>query len=192
MKSVLTSLKAFVIIVAAVAFTSCADYLSDNTNSAGNGKIGLPGGVNALNSDLQAAKSRAAEGLLAPAIRTTIAHGGKRPLYCRYTTTPGIVTRLSKNAVATRPSTRGLSITTNSFYDSYSLYTYLYSNADNWSTVASTTTPTYPDEQVKRAMSWMTSEFWPGTGNRCAFFAYAPYHATGLSKFLATGWPTFH
>ena len=41
MKTVLTSLKAFVIIVAAVAFTSCADYLSDNTNSAGNGKSEL-------------------------------------------------------------------------------------------------------------------------------------------------------
>ena len=192
MKRKLTSLKIFVIIIIALTLNSCADYFGYNTNSNGDGKVGLPGGVNILNSDLQTAKSRSAEGLIAPAIRTTMAHGGSKPLYCRYTTTPGIVTKQSKNAAITKPATRGMSITTNSFYDSYSLYTYLYSNADSWSAVATTTTPTYLDEQVKRAMSWMTAEFWPGTGNRCAFFAYAPYHAVGLSKFTTTGWPTFH
>ena len=192
MKKKLTSLKIFVIIIIALTLNSCADYFGYNANNNSDGKVGLPGGVNILNSDLQTAKSRSAEGLIAPAIRTTMAHGGSKPLYCRYTTTPGIVTKQSKNTVVTKPATRGMSITTNSFYDSYSLYTYLYSNADSWSAVATTTTPTYLDEQVKRAMSWMTAEFWPGTGNRCAFFAYAPYHAVGLSKFTTTGWPTFH
>src|SRR5574344_898037 len=97
MNSVLTTIKASVIIILTIAITSCADYLGQDTNSSGNGKVGLPGGVNILNSDLQTAKSRSAEGLIAPAIRTTMAHGGSKPLYCRYTTTPGIVTKQSKN-----------------------------------------------------------------------------------------------
>lgn len=174
-----------VVMVVITAFTSCAEYLSDN-NGAGE-SIGLPGGVNVMNENLASAKSRTGNELKAPAIHTSTVSGSNKPIYFRYTTTPGIQPRL-----ATKVSTRGTSITTKNFYDSYCLYTYLYQNIDTWSTIATSTNATYSDEQVFKARNWSTAEFWPGAGAKCAFFAYAPYHATGLSAFTTTGWPTFH
>jgi len=187
------ALKLVIIVAITCIFTACADYLSDNNNETVNGKIGLPGGVNILNTNLSQAKSRGGNELTAPDIHTRTAVGGKNPFYLRYTTTPGIMT---KNSNSAKTSTRGVAITTNSFYDSYSLYSYVYSEDTPWSSTVSTLgftyTKTYFDEEVKLSKAWGTNEYWPGNRKKCAFFAYAPYHAKGLSKFNSDKWPSFH
>ena len=184
----------FVIVIAAIAtFTSCKDYL-DNTNvETGNGRIGLPGNVNIINTANGNSKSRAVN--LIPDIHTSTTVGGNNPLFLRYTTTPGIVTNSNvKNITAS--STRSISITTNNFYDSYSLYSYVYSGYSTWSAKISGSNVTFPesylDEQVEKGKGWVTDQFWPGDREKCAFFAYAPYHAKGLSKFTINTWPSFH
>jgi len=178
-------LKYCTIIVIVTLFTGCTEYLSENYETRQT--IDLPSSVNVMNENLANAKSRTGSDSLAPAIHTSTVSGSDKPIYFRYTTTPGIQKKLSCET-----KTRGTIITTDNFYDSYSLYTYLYPISDNWSTVATSTNPTTSDEQVLRARNWGTTTLWPGTGVKCAFFAYAPYHATGLSSFTASGWPTFH
>ena len=188
------ALRFAVIIAIGCTFTACADYLSDNNNETANGNIGLPGGVNVLNTELSYAKSRGINELTSPKIHTRSAVGGNNPLFVRYTATPGIQIRKT-NSLAEVP-TRGTAITTNSFYDSYSLYNYVYSNTTTWAATASTSgftySRTYFDEEVKLSKGWGTNEFWPGDKKKCAFFAYAPYHAVGLSNFNSNGWPSFH
>ena len=111
------ALKLVIVIAVASSLTACADYLSDNKNVTGNGKIGLPGGVNILNADNYNSKSRAVT--VEPSIHTSTAVGGKNPIFFRYTTTPGIAINKSKHGMMA--PTRGIAITTNNFYNSYSL-----------------------------------------------------------------------
>lgn len=176
-------------------FTACADYLSDNNNNTGNLKIGLPGGVNVVNSEISNAKSRSTV-VDIPNIHTSSVIGAGNPLFFRYTTTPGIITHKNNCKVNSIANTRGVAITTNSFYDSYSLYSYVYPSFRTWAAttqiVGKRFDETCFDEEVKLSKSWITNEFWPSAQERCAFFAYAPYHAKGLSKFTTGGWPTFH
>ncbi len=183
------------VIAIATTFTACADYLSDNNTNTGNAKIGLPGGVNIVNSEISNAKSRSLVDEV-PNIHNSSVEGSKNPLFCRYTTTPGIITHKNNSKVNSIANTRGIAITTNSFYDSYSLYSYIYPSKTTWSATTSTSgsayDETYFDEEVKMAKSWTTDEFWPGGKEKCAFFAYAPYHAKGLSKFNTNSWPSFH
>ena len=181
----------FIVAIAIVfTFTACADYLNDNNTKTGNTKIGLPGGVSILNSEISNAKSRAID---IPEIHNNPTSEDGRPLYCRYTTTPGIITNRNNQNIV---NTRGTSITTNNFYDSYSLYSYVYPSTTTWAattlTSGSAYDETYFDEEVKMSKSWMTNEFWPSEEEKCAFFAYAPYHAKGLSKFTTNNWPSFH
>ncbi len=186
----------FIVVIAVVTtFTACADYLSDNNTKTGNAKIGLPGGVNVVNSEISNSKSRSLFGDV-PNIHNSSVEGSQNPLFCRYTTTPGIITHKNSSKVNSIANTRGIAITTNSFYDSYSLYSYFYPSIMTWAYTTSTSgsayDETYFDEEVKMAKAWATDEFWPGGNERCAFFAYAPYHAKGLSKFNTNNWPSFH
>ena len=184
MKSFSVLLRCSLVLVSVFAFTSCKDYLSDNNDNA---NIGLPSGVNVMNTDLANAKSRTGNELTSPDIHTSKIVGTENPVYLRYTTAPGIQLGNTEHA-----KTRGTAITGNNFYNSYCLYTYNYTSYYTWNANASTITASYPDEEVYRARNWSTSEFWPGAGTKCAFFAYSPYHAQGLSAFTTTGWPTFH
>ena len=175
-----------IVMVIVFTLTGCSEFLSATNNESGE-EIGLPGRVNVMNENLANAKSRTGSDLLAPAIHTSTVSGSDKPVYFRYTTSPGVFSRQESNAV-----TRGSLVTTDNFYNSYSLYTYLYQNEAYWSTVSNSISTTYSDEEVLKARNWSTAEFWPGVGDKCAFFAYAPYHATGLSGFTTAGWPTFH
>lgn len=170
--------------ISVIAFTSCKDYLSDSNDNA---NIGLPSDINVMNTDLVNAKSRTGNELTSPAIHISKVVGSEHPVYLRYTTAPGIQIR---NAEHER--TRGTAIIGKNFYPSYCLYTYLYIKDTNWATDAYSTASSYSDEEVFRTRNWCTNEFWPGEGKKCAFFAYAPYHAQGVSAFSTTGWPTFH
>ena len=160
------------IIAIATTFTACADYLSDNNTKTGNAKIGLPGGVNVVNSEISNSKSRSLVNDV-PNIHNTSVEGSPNPLFCRYTTAPGIVTHKNNNKVNAIAKTRGLAITTNSFFDSYSLYSYFYPSIMTWASTTSTAgsayDETYFDEEVKMAKGWATDEFWPGKNEYCAF-----------------------
>ena len=184
MKTISSLSRTIVILISLVAFTSCKDYLNDSINSD---NIGLPGEVSVMNTDLTNAKSRTGEEQKAPDIHNSKMSGAKGNVYLRYTTTPGIQLRYSNKSL-----TRGTAIAGNNFYNSYCLYTYNYPNSYTWAANGQTISSLYPDEQVVRNRNWSTNEFWPGVGQRCAFFAYAPYHTTGVSAFTTTGWPTFH
>lgn len=175
-----------IVMVIVFTLTGCSEFLSATNNESGE-EIGLPGRVNVMNENLANAKSRTGSDLLAPAIHTSTVSGSDKPVYFRYTTSPGVFSRQESNA-----ATRGSLVTTDNFYNSYSLYTYLYQNEAYWSTVSNSISTTYSDEEVLKARNWSTAEFWPGVGVKCSFFAYAPYHATGLSGFTTAGWPTFH
>ena len=187
--------KLFSIVVLSFVLTSCADSLSDGNKESGSENIGLPSGVKALNSDINNAKSRSGIEPIVPPIHTTMGVGGVHPLYCRYTTTPGILCRNNNDKINTN-ATRGIAITTNNFYDSYCLYSYVYPSSMTWDATTLTSGGAYDqhyfDEEVKMAKSWKTKEYWPGSKERCAFFAYAPYHAKGLSNFTVNTWPSFH
>lgn len=180
MKPMMSCLKCLGVIICIIAFTSCKDYLSDSNDNA---NIGLPGGVNVMNTNLANAKSRTGEELTSPDIHTSKAIGAKNPVYLRYTTNPGI-----QLGNTDKIKTRGTSISGNNFYNSYCLYTYNYPNSYTWVANGPSITAAYPDEQVYKARNWPTNEFWPGVGQRCAFFAYSPYHAQGVSAFTTTGW----
>ena len=73
-----------------VTLASCADYLTDNNNQTVNGKIGLPGSVNLLNTATNGQATKAINSISVPEITTRTAFGGEHPLFCRYTTVPGI------------------------------------------------------------------------------------------------------
>ncbi len=193
MRNVL-ALKFFVIISILMAFTACSDYISDTQSVTQNGKIGLPCGVNLLNKEQSDAKSRGNNELNGPAIETRTSFGGNNPFYVRYTTSPGV--HILKKTSLAETQTRGIAITTNSFYDSFCLYNYVYPATTTWAATASipgySYTKTSFDEEVKSSRAWETTSYWPGERKKCAFFAYAPYHAVGLSNFNSNGWPKFH
>lgn len=186
--------KFIIAIVALAIFTACSDYLDCNNSETRNGRIGLPGNVNIINTENNNSNSRAINGNLIPDIHTRTSIGGMNPIYFRYTTTPGIVT--SNKAKKTSASTRGIAITTNSFYDAYSLYSYVYPGKTTWAAKISSSNLTfsesYFDQQVTQGKGWELDLFWPGSSQKCAFFAYAPYHAKGLSNFTTNSWPSFH
>ena len=177
--------RCFTIIFAATIFTSCTEFVSDN-NGTGD-TIDLPGNVNVMNASLANSKNNTGSYLIEPAIHTVLFSGSYKPFYLRYTTASGIQ---SKQAASV--STRGTLITTDTFYDSYCLYSYMYKKSNAWATIGSSTSAAYSDKQVLKTANWNTGEFWPGNGVKCAFFCYAPYHARGLSAFTTIGWPSFH
>ena len=180
----------FIAVITIVTFSACSEYIENALNNKSDKRIGMPTSVSNMNVELS--RSRAAGERVAPDMRTTVSEDGK--LFCKFTSTPGINPDRNTAMPLNNKNSRGAAITTGSFYDSYDLYTYLYSNASSFASVASSLTPTVPDEEVKKAMNWMTGQFWPGSGNKCAFFAFAPYHAVGVHRggFAVAGWPTFH
>lgn len=186
--------KIVVTFLAIATLASCADYLTDNNSQKVNGKIGLPGSVNLLNTATNGQATKAINSLTVPDITTRTAIGGEHPLFCRYTTVPGINRNISE--ATSNVATRNSAITTKNFYNSYCLYSYIYPETMDWNFTAQSSgtafNETYFDEEVKAARAWTTSQFWPGNHAKCSFFAYAPYHAKGLSNFAINKWPSFH
>lgn len=97
---------------------------------------------------------------------------------------------VSDDFPAVEPSqTRGTQVTTDSFYDSFGVLTFVY--RDSWS---GSELPDYMyDVEVSKASGWATDYFWPASGNKVRFFAYAPYQGAGivLSGRETPGIPTF-
>ena len=110
---IISFFRSCIVMVIGLTFTGCSEFLSANNNESGE-EIGLPGRVNVMNENLANAKSRTGSDLLAPAIHTSTVSGSDKPVYFRYTTTPGILSRQESNV-----ATRGSLVTTDNFYNSY-------------------------------------------------------------------------
>ena len=80
------------------------------------------------------------------------------------------------------------------FYDAFGLISFMYAPSQTWSDVGSTLTPYVYNEKVRKADQWRSAEYWPGSGRKLTFFAYAPYNADGvtLSPSSQTGTPWLH
>ena len=182
--NIFESIIAFVI---AVSLSSCSDVFESTSQPSAKRLMDMPSSVSDMNADLE--RSRATGELRMPDICNHKSDDGK--LFCRFTSIAGIHTEHSNAA-----SSRGASISTNTFYDSYDLYTYIHKPSTNFITLATTGSPalipTYPDEEIKKAMNWETARFWPGASDKCTFIGYAPYHAVGVTPmFLPAAWPKF-
>ena len=72
---------------------------------------------------------------------------------------------------------------------------YEYSQSLTWASSYSIVTPFVVNERVFKSTNWTTNEFWPGTGSKLAFYAYAPYNAPGITSLpiaSTAGKPKFH
>lgn len=87
------------------------------------------------------------------------------------------------------PGTRGVSVGTPNFYDSFGVMASVYTGSWNETSCL----PDYMyNVEVTKASAWTTSYRWPGSGRNIRFFAYAPYDAEGivLSDMTTAGTPT--
>ena len=73
--------------------------------------------------------------------------------------------------------TRGVSVTSDTFYDQFGLFYYDYAKTENWADIASSRTPTGYNLAVKKSDGWHTDKYWPGIDHRLTFIGYAPYDA---------------
>lgn len=62
------------------------------------------------------------------------------------------------------------------------MYMYQCSKSLTWASSYSTVTTFVVNERVFKSTNWTTNEFWPGTGSKLAFYAYAPYNAPGITS----------
>ena len=128
----------------------------------------------------------------APEMKVIKVKGAKGDMFMRFTAAAGIS---GKEYLESDNSSRGKMITTANFYDDYGLFTYKYPQSQTWATASATAQPIVVNEQVKKGLSWLTKEFWPGAGSKLAFYGYAPYNAAGVSALPTAstiGKPTFH
>ena len=128
----------------------------------------------------------------APEMKTIKVKGVKGDMFMRFTAAAGIS---GKEYLESSNSSRGKMITIDNFYDDYGLFCYKYPQSQTWASVYATAQPIVVNEQVKKGLSWLTKEFWPGAGSKLAFYGYAPYNAVGVSALptaTTTGKPTFH
>ena len=184
--------KSFIFLTAVSALVACSETY-ENISSLQSGKImDMPSSVSAMNVELE--RSRVAGELKMPTMHNHQSEDGK--MFCRFTSIAGINANHNTAQTTNKATSRGISISTNSFYDSYDLYTYIHDVGSDFNTLASsgaaTLTPTYPDEEIKKAMNWKTPRFWPGDSEKCTFIGYAPYHAVGVTPyFIPSAWPKF-
>lgn len=86
-------------------------------------------------------------------------------------------------------ATRGIEVTTNSFYKSFGVTAYTHTG--NW--VASTSNSPYVDNLEATSTNgtyMLNSHYWPGSTKNVSFFAYAPYKCSGATISNTSGTPT--
>ena len=128
----------------------------------------------------------------APEMKIIKVKGVKGDMFMRFTAAAGIS---GKEYLESDNLSRGKMITIDNFYDDYGLFCYKYPQSQTWASVYATAQPIVVNEQVKKGLSWLTKEFWPGAGSKLAFYGYAPYNAVGVSALPTAstiGKPTFH
>ena len=181
------------ILLAAFLFVNCADDDLVNTPTPqGKGKIVFDVQVE----EVEDSPRTRSEGDNLPQPRTIEMTGAASPVYLRSVTNNYFGRIKGASSVPSQGgalSTRGRLITTSDFFDDYGLIYFQYPPSKTWAADGSTMQPTVYNEQVRKAFSWQTAEYWPGSGRNLTFFAYAPYNATGLTLSPASqyGAPSF-
>jgi len=81
------------------------------------------------------------------------------------------------------PATKASTIdSAEEFYDEFGAFAFVYPTSDTWSDAGSGLSPNYMyNIRVEKSEGWKTAYFWPGSGYKIKFFAYAPYNGAGLS-----------
>ena len=178
------------LVIAMFSFISCASDVYETNSKESLRKIATAISVEQVkatgNENLSRCETKA------PEMRTFKVEGAKGEMYMRYTAAAGISDIEYSNQ---QPDSRGKMITTATFYDDYGLFMYEYPVTQQWGTIHSTKTPKVVNEQVLKAMSWETNEYWPGAGACLALYGYAPYNAAGVTNLptaSTTGKPKFH
>lgn len=97
-------------------------------------------------------------------------------------------------------ASRGVSITSDTFYDRFGLFYYQYDKGKSWASIVAekAESPTVSNMAVEKSAGWLTDKYWPGADHKLTFMAYAPFdndYKNGSSKYiqLATsvkGYPT--
>ena len=178
-------------IVAVMLFGACSEYIDIKTAETVMHSMDMPASALMVSRDDK--KSLTQGEWKIPEMQSKMSMDGK--MFCRYTSVAGI--NLQKDTMLAKHS-RGYAVTTDSFYDSYDLYTYQYASTETFaglnSVAATSILPLYTDQEVKMVTNWSTDRFWPGFIYNNSFFAYAPYHPVGLTPtgFAIAGWPYFH
>ena len=86
-------------------------------------------------------------------------------------------------------ATRGVEVTTSSFYSSFGVTAYTHTG--DW--VASTSNSPYVNNLEATSTNgtyMLNSHYWPGSTKKVSFFAYAPYNCSGADISNASGTPT--
>lgn len=180
-KSIVTVLGITLSALAAVV-TSCTNDEVIASAERHGGKVGFGFSVEQMEGD-GAVNTRAA------AIVSQVMEGsGDSPVYLTTATTGYINSRISGSSAATK----GVSVTTNTFYDNFGLFIYEYNASSDWASAASTATLAKDNEKMLKSNGWITDKYWPGNQKKLTFFAYAPHSTeyTSVSVSNTTGGPT--
>lgn len=116
----------------------------------------------------------------APAIKTYQMKTSGKPMYMQYSSEAYIDKHADSHANVSQvpgAGTRGVSVTSDTFYDQFGLFYYDYAKTDTWANVSSTASPTANNITVEKSNGWHTDRYWPGKDHKLTFMAYAPYYA---------------
>ncbi|MGN1230007.1 MAG: fimbrillin family protein [Prevotella sp.] len=113
---------------------------------------------------------------------------GDSPVYLTTATTGYVNSRISGSSAATK----GVSVTSDSFYDNFGLFIYEYDASSDWASVASTANLAKDNVKMLKSSGWITDKYWPGNQKKLTFFAYAPHsdNYTSVSVSNTTVGPT--
>lgn len=126
----------------------------------------------------QAKDSRAC----APAIRNfQMKTNMSKPVYVQMSSEASIDKHDIQNSTEDKDyrDSRGVSVTSDSFYDQFGVFYYQYGKNDSWNNIVAggTVSPTGNNIAVQKSAGWHTDKYWPGAEYKLSFFAYAPYDA---------------
>lgn len=136
----------------------------------------------------------------APAIKSYRMKTDGKPVFAQMSSEAYI----GKHASVTRGNadneSRGVSITSDTFYDRFGLFYYQYGRDESWQNIAAsgTVSPTVSNFAVEKSAGWLIDKYWPGADHKLTFMAYAPYdndYKSGSTKYIQLsssikGYPT--
>lgn len=174
-----------------LALASCA---SDDIAMGGEQKGGrMSMGINVMQIT-EGTKSRAS----APAIKSyQMKNADGKPVYAQFSSEAYIDKHASADTVTSE--SRGVSITSDTFYERFGLFYYEYGKNESWTNIAAANTvPTVSNMSVEKSAGWLTDKYWPGADHKLTFMAYAPYdedYKNGSTKYIqltsdVKGYPT--
>ena len=188
-----------IVAIVALAIASCAN---DDLVGNGDAQNGQP---MTLGVDVVQVNSGTRAQSLAPAIKNyQMKTTTDKPIYVQMSSEAYVgkhdADNLSENNNgAMADATRGVSVTSDTFYDKFGLFYYEYDKGDTWASIVATGTQKPVQATVEKSAGWHTNKYWPGIDHKLTFMAYAPLaadykNASGTSYIQfptnITGYPT--